>query len=154
MNVAKSCLKQENHKLRFLRYFHQISVERAKNQNRETHLLNIWREKSHKEMLSLSNLLTPLVGEIGIGGVGGFLSGYALKKAAKIVALIIGLAFLGLQYLAYENIIKIDYGALREWANSLVGQASGAQNILTDFIVHAPFGAAFIGGFYLGLQRG
>jgi uncharacterized membrane protein (Fun14 family) len=105
-------------------------------------------------MLSLSNLLTPLVGEIGIGGVGGFLSGYALKKAAKIVALIIGLAFLGLQYLAYENIIKIDYGALREWANSLVGQASGAQNILTDFIVHAPFGAAFIGGFYLGLQRG
>jgi uncharacterized membrane protein (Fun14 family) len=105
-------------------------------------------------MLSLSNLLTPLVGEIGIGGVGGFLSGYALKKAAKIVALIIGLAFLGLQYLAYENIIQIDYGALREWANSLLGQASGAQNILTDFIVHAPFGAAFIGGFYLGLQRG
>jgi uncharacterized membrane protein (Fun14 family) len=120
----------------------------------ETHLLNIWREKFHKEMVSLSNLLTPLVGEIGIGGVGGFLSGWALKKAAKIMAFIIGLAFLGLQYLAYEDIIKIDYGALQEWANGLVGQASGAQNLLADFIVHAPFASAFIGGFYLGLQRG
>jgi len=53
----------------------------------------------------------------------------------KIVAVIIGLSFLGLQYLAYENII-------------------GTQSIVTDFFVHAPFGAAFIGGFYLGFQKG
>ena len=58
-------------------------------------------------MLSLSNILTPLAGEIGIGGIGGFLAGWALKKAAKMVAVIIGLAFLGLQYLAYENLSLI-----------------------------------------------
>lgn len=105
-------------------------------------------------MLELSNILTPLAGEIGIGGVGGFLSGWALKKAAKMVAIILGVAFLGLQYLAYKGIIAIDYSALTTWANELLGQASGVQNLLTDFIVHAPFGAAFIGGFYLGLQKG
>ena len=105
-------------------------------------------------MLSLSSILTPLAGEIGIGGIGGFLAGWALKKAAKIVAVIIGLSFLGLQYLAYENIIQINYGALQDWANNLAGQAAGTQTIVTDFIVHAPFGAAFIGGFYLGLQKG
>ena len=94
------------------------------------------------------------MGELGIGGVGGFLVGFAIKKAAKLIALIIGLFFLSLQYLAYENIITIDYGALQVFANELLGQASGTQTWLTDFIVHAPFGAAFVGGLYLGLQRG
>ena len=105
-------------------------------------------------MLELSNLLTPLAGEIGVGGIGGFLVGYALKKAAKMVAVIIGMLFLGLQYLAYQNIIAIDYVALQSWANDLVGQASGTQSLLVDFIAHAPFGAAAVGGFYLGLQKG
>ncbi|UCH56732.1 MAG: hypothetical protein JSV18_05100 [Candidatus Bathyarchaeota archaeon] len=105
-------------------------------------------------MLSLSNLLTPIAGEIGIGGVGGFLVGFALKKAAKLLALIIGVCFLGLQYLAYEGIISINYDQLRVFANSLVGQAGAAQSLITDFIVHVPFGAAFIGGLYLGLQKG
>ena len=105
-------------------------------------------------MISLSNLLTPLVGELGIGGVGGFLVGFALKKAAKILAVIVGLFALGLQYLAYENIISIDYTALQVFANELLGQTTGAQTWLTDFIVYAPFGAAFIGGLYLGLQKG
>lgn len=105
-------------------------------------------------MTSLSNLLTPLVGELSIGGVGGFLVGFALKKAAKLLAVIVGLFFLSLQYLAYENIITIDYGALRVFANELLGQTAGAQTWLTDFIVHAPFGAAFAGGLYIGLQKG
>lgn len=105
-------------------------------------------------MLSLSNLLTPIIGEIGIGGIGGFLAGWALKKVAKLVAIIIGIGFLGLQYLAFKDIIKINYGALQNYVTELVGDARGIQRLLTDFIVHAPFGAAFIGGFYLGLQRG
>ena len=105
-------------------------------------------------MISLSNLLTPLVGELGIGGVGGFLVGFAFKKVAKLIAVIVGLFFLSLQYLAYENIIAIDYGALQIFANELLGQTAGAQTWLTDFIVHAPFGAAFVGGLYLGLRKG
>jgi uncharacterized membrane protein (Fun14 family) len=106
------------------------------------------------DMIELSNLLTPIAGEVGIGGIGGFFAGWALKKAAKLLAVIIGLAFLGLQYLSYKSIIIIDYTALQAWANEIAGQASGAQTLLTDFIVHAPFGAAFVGGFYLGLQKG
>ena len=105
-------------------------------------------------MLELSNLLTPLAGEVGIGGIGGFLVGYAAKKTAKIVAVLLGITFLGLQYLAYEDIIAIDYLALQNFANELVGQAAGTQSILTDLIVHAPFGASFVGGVYLGLQKG
>lgn len=105
-------------------------------------------------MLELSNILTPLAGEVGIGGIGGFLVGYATKKAAKMLAILIGITFLGLQYLAYKDIISINYMALQNFANELVGQAAGTQTILTDLIVHAPFGASFVGGVYLGLQKG
>ena len=102
----------------------------------------------------MADIITPLIGELGIGGIGGFLVGWALKKVAKLVAIIIGLGFLGLQYLSYKGIITIDYSALVKIANDLVGKASGAQGLLTDLIVHLPFGAAFIGGLYLGLQKG
>jgi uncharacterized membrane protein (Fun14 family) len=105
-------------------------------------------------MLELSNILTPLAGEVGIGGIGGFLVGYATKKAAKMLAILIGITFLGLQYLAYKDIISINYMALQNFANELAGQAAGTQTILTDLIVHAPFGASFVGGVYLGLQKG
>ncbi|EMR73713.1 hypothetical protein MCGE09_00205, partial [Thaumarchaeota archaeon SCGC AB-539-E09] len=46
------------------------------------------------------NLVSPLVGELGLGGVGGFCVGYSMKKIAKIVTAIFAIGFLGLQYLA------------------------------------------------------
>ena len=89
-----------------------------------------------------------------MGGIGGFLVGYALKKIAKLVALVVGLGFVGLQYLVYKGFITIDYSAMQSWAANLVGEASGAQTWVTDFVAHIPFGAAFAGGIYLGLKKG
>lgn len=89
-----------------------------------------------------------------MGGVGGFLVGYTMKKIAKLIALVLGIGFLGLQYLAYEGFITIDYSALQTWASNLIGETSGMQTWVTDFIVHIPFGAAFVGGFYIGLKKG
>ena len=105
-------------------------------------------------MYSLSDVLTPLAGEIGIGGVGGFVVGYALKKIAKIVAIFLGIGFLGLQYLSYKGFISIDYSALQIWILSLLGKSNGVQTWVTDLIIHLPFGAAFAGGFYFGLKKG
>ena len=51
--------------------------------------------------MELSAILTPLTMELSLGGVGGFLVGYAVKMIAKIIAVLLGLAFLGLQYLSY-----------------------------------------------------
>jgi uncharacterized membrane protein (Fun14 family) len=105
-------------------------------------------------MFSLSDVLTPLVGEIGIGGIGGFVVGYALKKIAKVVAIFLGIGFLGLQYLSYKGFISIDYSALQTWILSLLGKSNGVQTWVTDLIIHLPFGAAFAGGFYFGLKKG
>ncbi|KYH39316.1 MAG: hypothetical protein AYL28_000910 [Candidatus Bathyarchaeota archaeon B23] len=98
-------------------------------------------------------ILTPVAGEVGIGAVGGFLVGYALKKIAKVVAVILGLGFLILQYLAYKGIIVINYDALQDWVLHLLGLTEGTQSTLVDILSHIPFGASFALGLYIGFKR-
>lgn len=43
----------------------------------------------------------------GAGGIG-FVVGYAVKKVAKIIAVIVGLFFIGLAYLDHQGWAKID----------------------------------------------
>jgi len=95
-----------------------------------------------------------MISELGIGGVGGFVVGYALKKLARIVALLLGVGFVALQYLSYKGFIIINYEAMKDWVLNLTGQTAGLQSLLTDLIVHIPFGASFGLGFYLGLKKG
>jgi uncharacterized membrane protein (Fun14 family) len=98
--------------------------------------------------------MTPLISEIGIGGVGGFVVGYTVKKVARLVAIVLGIGFVALQYLAYRGIISIDYTVLKEEVLKLTGKATGLQGLITDIIIHIPFGASFGLGFYLGLKKG
>ena len=101
--------------------------------------------------MNLTNILTPLVGELSIGGIGGFMVGYSFKKVTKIVAFLLGIGFISLQYLAYKGIISINYGSMKEFAKNLI---YGGSELILDLIAHAPFGAAFTGGFYLGIKKG
>lgn len=101
-----------------------------------------------------TNLLSPLVGELGIGGIGGFCVGYALKKVAKIVAAICAMGFLGLQYLAYRGIVEINYSALNSWVMNMLGEAGTLQVVITTILAQMPFGVGFVGGLALGLKKG
>jgi uncharacterized membrane protein (Fun14 family) len=104
-------------------------------------------------MSLLGNLITPLTGELGIGVLGGFLVGFALKKVAKIVGMIAGLVILGLWYLSSEGIIYIDENALGISVPGVLSSFVGFQNIAASLLFHAPFSAAFLGGLYLGTTR-
>lgn len=97
--------------------------------------------------------MTPLTAQLGMGGVGGFLVDYALKKIAKLIAVLLGLAFVGLQYLAYKGIIQINYEALVLYARQLVGQFEGS-GLISLLLVNLPFAGSFALGFTLGLQKG
>ncbi len=100
------------------------------------------------------SLLTPLITQLGVGGIGGLCVGYALKKVAKITAFLIGIAFLGLQYLAYKDIISINYGALENWARGVASNAGAAEGILTAMIANLPFASSFLVGFAIGVKMG
>jgi uncharacterized membrane protein (Fun14 family) len=102
----------------------------------------------------MSEVLTPIVSQLGIGAVGGFIVGYALKKIAKIIAVIIGLFFVALIYLVSKGIISLDYGKLEGGISDALGGATTAAGWLAPIIAHLPFAGAFGLGLFLGFKMG
>jgi len=102
----------------------------------------------------LSEVITPLLTQLGVGGVAGLCTGYALKKIGKLIAIILGLAFIGLELLAYKGIITINYDALVAWANGVIGQVGQAEGVLNVIIGNLPFAASFLVGFAIGFKMG
>ncbi|MEM1545252.1 MAG: FUN14 domain-containing protein [Candidatus Methanomethylicia archaeon] len=92
--------------------------------------------------------------QLGIGGIGGFLVGYAVKKVAKILAVILGLGFLSLLYLSYKGIIQISYDRLLGEVESGLKFIGIGQSVISSIIANIPFAASFITGFILGLKKG
>jgi len=97
------------------------------------------------------SFLPPFAVELGIGGVGGFIAGYALKKVLKIVAVVIGLFILALVYLGYRGIISVNYVELGNIVYGALGQVS---ELITPIIAHLPFAGAFGLAFLLGFRKG
>jgi uncharacterized membrane protein (Fun14 family) len=95
----------------------------------------------------MSEVAIPIVYELTVGGFGGYLLGYALKKVTKFLALLIGIIILAVIYLAYSGLLNINY----------IGFATETKNALTylgqAFVGIAPFlsNLPLIGSFVLGL---
>jgi uncharacterized membrane protein (Fun14 family) len=102
----------------------------------------------------MSDLISPLAFQLGIGGVGGFIVGYALKKLSKLILIVIGLFIIALIYLSTQGVININYGGLWNALNSLLGEATSAFSWLVGVISLLPFAASFIAGFLVGLKLG
>jgi uncharacterized membrane protein (Fun14 family) len=91
---------------------------------------------------------------LGVGGVGGFIVGFALKKLSKLILVLIGVFILALIYLSARGIININYNALWKAVASLLGSAKSAYSWLIDAISVLPFAGSFIAGFLIGLKLG
>ncbi|MEX2501059.1 MAG: FUN14 domain-containing protein [Trueperaceae bacterium] len=99
----------------------------------------------------------PLLEQVGFGLVAGFVAGYALKKVGKVVALVLGLFFIGLQLMAWYGFVTIEWGRLQSEVEPLLGAESlndGWRTLLSVVTYNLPFAAAFVPGFVLGLKRG
>jgi uncharacterized membrane protein (Fun14 family) len=107
----------------------------------------------------------------GAGGIG-FVFGYTVKKVAKILAVIIGLFFLGLAYMDYNGWVKVNWQGVSNSTNASVQNGlnqtiaimnhtaiqvqnhvagSGVNEIGLFPIVGA---TGLIGGLIYGLQKG
>jgi uncharacterized membrane protein (Fun14 family) len=102
----------------------------------------------------MSEIVSPLVFQLGIGGVGGFVVGFALKKLSKLVLFLTGLFILALIYLSTQGIINVDYASLFSALSGLIGSAGSAFSWLVGVISLLPFAGSFIVGFLLGLKIG
>jgi uncharacterized membrane protein (Fun14 family) len=94
--------------------------------------------------------------EFGSGAVIGGIIGFAAKKVAKIVAIIVGLELALFKFLESREILTVDWGRLTA---GMVGTAdaaasgtppSWAMTVLSTLSVSA----GFTGGFLLGFKKG
>jgi uncharacterized membrane protein (Fun14 family) len=101
---------------------------------------------------TLDESLVNIVFQLCIGGIGGFLIGYAMRKVFK-VAVIIGVIVFSLIVLSYTNVINVDYSGLSETASSIVNAINPALNLFTPLLAHIPFIASLIFGLIIGFRR-
>ncbi len=102
----------------------------------------------------MSEIFPSLGYQLGVGGVGGFIVGYAFKKLSKLIVIVLGLFIVALLYLGVQRIISINYYALwNALANSL-GMAGSAFSWIIGVISLLPFAGSFIVGFLLGFKLG
>ena len=118
----------------------------------ETHLKRVRHRIPTVE--TLSEILTPVVYQLGLGAVGGFVVGFALKKIAKIFLIVIGIFIVALLYLGASNIISINFGALWNAVGGWLGGAGAAASLLVGLISIIPFIGSFGVGFFLGFKLG
>ena len=89
---------------------------------------------------------------MGIGGIGGFFIGYAMRKFFKI-ALILGAVVFSLIVLAYTNVINVNYGGLSEMASGFVNTVNPVLDLITPLLIHIPFILSLIFGLIIGFKR-
>ncbi len=97
----------------------------------------------------MSDILTPIIMQLGIGGIGGFFIGYLLKKALNF-ALIIGAFTLALAYFAYESSIQIDYGQLISRMETLV---TPVWNYIYPLVSQIPALGSLVFGAIIGFTK-
>jgi uncharacterized membrane protein (Fun14 family) len=102
----------------------------------------------------MSELVPPILFQLGAGGILGFIVGYAIKKVSKILAVIAGLFALALLYLGYTGIISVDYTKLTELIEELLKSLGEASQLLSQIAANLPFAGSFAVAAVLGLKKG
>jgi len=99
----------------------------------------------------MNDFFTQIFFSLSIGGVGGFLIGYATKKIIKVLMVLLGLYALSLLYLMHMEVIKLDSEKLSETLSSLVAQIVG---FFSSTLAYLPLSGSFAVGFTLGIVKG
>jgi uncharacterized membrane protein (Fun14 family) len=105
-------------------------------------------------MSEQTSFLTPLVTQLGVGGIIGLCIGFALKKIAKIAAAIIGVFSLGLIYIESQGMITVDWLGVGTWGNTALAGLGQAEGALGAFLANLPIAGGAVVGFALGIKWG
>lgn len=101
--------------------------------------------------------LYPYLGQITFGGAAGFATGYALKKIARFVAVVLGITFITLQLLAQAGYVQIDWVRIQNDVQPFINNEEAKSlwdKLIATLTYSLPFGASFTVGFFLGFKAG
>jgi len=102
----------------------------------------------------MSELIPPVVYQLGVGAICGFIIGFAIKKAMKLLMIIAGFFLLILVYLGYSGVITINFEKLLQAVGNLLSWGQQAADWLTIIISTLPLTGSFILGLILGFKAG
>jgi uncharacterized membrane protein (Fun14 family) len=92
--------------------------------------------------------------QMGGTAIIGAVIGFAAKKVAKIIAIIVGLELALFKFLETRGVLSVNWNRLADAsADAAEGSADAGQSLLTAFITTAGIGASFAGGFLLGFKK-
>jgi uncharacterized membrane protein (Fun14 family) len=93
--------------------------------------------------------------ELGTGAVIGGVIGFAAKKVAKLIAVIVGLELALFKFLESQGILQVNWDELGAGFLNAGDAAQGAPpNWVMSILSTLSIGAGFTGGFLLGFKRG
>ena len=97
--------------------------------------------------------------EVGGGAMVGGIIGFAAKKVAKIIAILVGIELALFKFLETRGILEVSWGALTQAANNTTSTASDAAagqppSWVTSLLSALPVSAGFTGGFLVGFRKG
>lgn len=103
--------------------------------------------------MSAFESLVPIGGEVTMGGLLGFVTGYAAKKIAKLVAVLVGLQVAVFTYLETRGVLEVNWSKL-SGSTPEVGQIHAqASGYLADLASAVPLGGGFTVGAVAGFKR-
>ncbi|QCC57581.1 hypothetical protein DVR14_02555 [Natrinema thermotolerans] len=89
--------------------------------------------------------------EFGASALVGGLIGYAAKKIAKLLAIIVGVELMAFRFLESEGIVTVDYERLTA---GLLSSGDRTGSWLESAVSTLSIGVGFTSGFLIGYRRG
>ncbi|HEY3999285.1 MAG TPA: FUN14 domain-containing protein [Candidatus Xenobia bacterium] len=89
--------------------------------------------------------------QVGFGLVAGFCVGYAFKKLTLVLAIMIGIAMIALQFLVYYGLVNVNWTGVQHAYAAHTPDLNGLWAILS---ANVPYAGAFSVGFVGGFRKG
>lgn len=93
----------------------------------------------------------PIISIIAYGALGGLVAGYAFKRIAKLIVILIALLIFAVNYLGYTELFGVNYKIASENIIKQTGPLS--SSILTTVVVNIPLSIGFLLGFIIGIKK-
>ncbi len=105
----------------------------------------------------LGETLIPVASQLALGAIIGFCVGFLVKKVGKVLAIVVGLAFILLQVLAYFDVITINWRPIAAWWQYArqPGELQRHWSTVTGILfANVPALVGAVPGLVLGLKKG
>lgn len=103
--------------------------------------------------LSLDAVQRALGGQVTVGGVAGFATGYAVKRIGQVLMVVVGLEIVALQMMSKRGWVSVDWKAIGDELSPHV-EKERLDRAVDAFRYKMPFAGAFSAGCLAGLKWG